>query len=118
VKRCGFHLVDLESHNGTFVNGIPVRRKLLGHGDTIRAGHCELVFLITEDEELVSHMVQFSERTIRSTCFPLPTAGLSRAGKFWHRCCRMARDLNALFKIANTSTPFATWNRCNRRCCN
>ena len=34
-----FHLIDLESHNGTFVNGIPVRRKLLGHGDTIRAGH-------------------------------------------------------------------------------
>ena len=45
----GFHLVDLDSHNGTFVNGIPVRRKLLGHGDTIRVGQCELVFLITED---------------------------------------------------------------------
>src|SRR5208283_1106088 len=56
-----FHLVDLDSHNGTFVNGIPVRRKLLSHGDTIRVGRCELVFLITEDEEQVQEAVQFRE---------------------------------------------------------
>ncbi|MGB8889087.1 MAG: sigma 54-interacting transcriptional regulator [Candidatus Korobacteraceae bacterium] len=98
-----FHLVDLESHNGTFVNGIPVRRKLLGHGDTIRAGHCELVFLITEDEELVSHMVQFSEEeepvdllsTTKLQAYPA-------LGSFGTDVGRMARDLNALFKIANT----------------
>ena len=58
-----FHLVDLDSHNGTFVNGIPVRRKLLGHGDTIRVGHCELVFLIGEDDRLISRMVQFREES-------------------------------------------------------
>ena len=46
-----FQLIDLESHNGTFVNGIPVRRKLLTHGDTIRVGRCELVFLITDEAE-------------------------------------------------------------------
>ena len=46
-----FQLIDLESHNGTFVNGIPVRRKFLTHGDTLRVGRCELVFLITEDDE-------------------------------------------------------------------
>ena len=57
-----FHLVDLESHNGTFVNGIPVRRKLLGHGDTIRVGHCELVFLITEDDEQTLQPVQFRQQ--------------------------------------------------------
>ena len=57
----GFHLVDLESHNGTFVNGIPVRRKLLGHGDTVRVGQCEMVFLITEDELLVSRIVQYTD---------------------------------------------------------
>ncbi len=98
-----FHLVDLESHNGTFVNGIPVRRKLLGHGDTIRAGRCELVFLITEDEELVSHIVQFSEKeepidllsTTKLQAYPAPSGPGTDVG-------RMARDLNALFKIANT----------------
>jgi Nif-specific regulatory protein len=98
-----FHLVDLDSHNGTFVNGIPVRRKLLGHGDTIRAGHCELVFLITEDEELVSHIVQFSEEkepvdllsTTKMQPYPALGSSVTDVG-------RMARDLNALFKIANT----------------
>ena len=97
----GFHLIDLESHNGTFVNGIPVRRKLLGHGDTIRVGQCELVFLITEDELLVSRMVQFTDEprldggTTMSTQMPPPWVLGTDVG-------RMARDLNALFKIANT----------------
>ncbi len=97
-----FFLVDLESHNGTFVNGIPVRRKLLGHGDTIRVGRCELVFLITEDEELVSHIVQISDdepldllSTTHVQAYPSATSSGPDVG-------RMARDLNALFKIANT----------------
>ncbi len=96
-----FHLVDLDSHNGTFVNGIPVRRKLLAHGDTIRVGRCELVFLITEDEEPIPQDVQFKDepqellsttnvRAYRSS----PSSGTDIG--------RMARDLNALFKIANT----------------
>jgi len=97
-----FHLVDLESHNGTFVNGIPVRRKLLGHGDTIRVGRCELVFLITDDEEPVRENVQFDERgpddalsTTNIRAYRSVPQGGTDVG-------RMARDLNALFKIANT----------------
>ena len=97
-----FHLVDLDSHNGTFVNGIPVRRKLLSHGDTIRVGRCELVFLITEDEEQVPEEVQFRERepmdalsTTNVRAYRQPPEGGTDVG-------RMARDLNALFKIANT----------------
>jgi Nif-specific regulatory protein len=99
----GFHLVDLDSHNGTFVNGIPVRRKLLGHGDTVRVGQCELVFLITEDELLVSRMVQYTDETV----FDGGGTTISKhAPPSWTvlgtDVGRMARDLNALFKIANT----------------
>ena len=64
---------------------------------------CELVFLITEDEELVSHIVQFSEdeepvdllSTTKLRAYPA-------LGSFGTDVGRMARDLNALFKIANT----------------
>ena len=41
-------VTDLESHNGTLVNGIPVSRRVLAHGDVLRVGLCELVYL-TED---------------------------------------------------------------------
>jgi transcriptional regulator with GAF, ATPase, and Fis domain len=34
-----FHLRDLDSHNGTFVNGLPVHDHVLAEGDAIKAGH-------------------------------------------------------------------------------
>ena len=111
----GFHLVDLDSHNGTFVNGIPVRRKLLGHGDTIRVGKCELAFLITEDELLVSRMVLFRDETTLeggttvSTHMPPPLA------MFGTDVGRMARDLNALFKVANTINSIRDIEQLQRR---
>jgi pSer/pThr/pTyr-binding forkhead associated (FHA) protein len=42
--------VEVVDHNGTFVNGIPVGRKFVEHGDTIRVGKSELVFLMHEGE--------------------------------------------------------------------
>ncbi len=39
-------LKDFESHNGTFVNGVPVREQALGDGDEIRAGHSVFRFLV------------------------------------------------------------------------
>ncbi len=49
-----FELVDLESHNGTYINGIPIHRRLVQHGDTIRVGDTELLFLTHEGEEVPS----------------------------------------------------------------
>ena len=43
-----YHLRDLGSSNGTFVNGIPVGERVLEHGDRIRAGDSVLMFLTTE----------------------------------------------------------------------
>ena len=45
-----FEIVDPGSHLGTFVNGIPVRHRIIVHGDTIRVGKSELVFLVHADE--------------------------------------------------------------------
>jgi capsular exopolysaccharide synthesis family protein len=40
-----FLVVDFESRNGSFVNGVPIREKVLRHGDQIRVGGTELLFL-------------------------------------------------------------------------
>ena len=95
-----FHITDLESHNGTFVNGIPVRRKPLAHGDTIRVGRCEMVFLADEEGQTAAE-VQFKEAdsvdlltTTNVRAYPWLSSSGTDVG-------RMARDLNALFKIAN-----------------
>jgi Nif-specific regulatory protein len=47
-------LVDLESLNGTFVNGAPTREKTLEHGDRIKIGASQFVFLFHDDEALTS----------------------------------------------------------------
>ena len=95
-----FELVDLDSKSGTFVNGMPVRRKLLDHGDTIRMGGDELVFLMHEGEEIPipkrranGFSTPLSDTVRMAAPAGLPTFGIEVG--------RMARDLAALFRISN-----------------
>jgi pSer/pThr/pTyr-binding forkhead associated (FHA) protein len=43
-KETGFVLSDLESLNGTFVNDVPVKTRLLEHGDRVRIGDSQFSF--------------------------------------------------------------------------
>jgi len=43
---------DLESHNGTFVNGLPIRERTLEHGDQIKIGHSIFVFVLSETTDV------------------------------------------------------------------
>ncbi len=47
----GFHLVDLNTTNGSYVNGHKVSDALLKPGDVLRLGKVELEFRLTEAEE-------------------------------------------------------------------
>lgn len=47
-----FQVKDLESYNGTFVNNQPVTETALKHGDSIRVGKTEILFL-SEDEDFI-----------------------------------------------------------------
>ena len=49
--RGGFEIEDLNSHNGTFVNGTKVSRRAIEHGDRIRIGSSEFVFLTGPDDD-------------------------------------------------------------------
>jgi transcriptional regulator with GAF, ATPase, and Fis domain len=40
----GFRLRDLDSRNSTFISGVPVRDRVLVHGDQIRVGNSILIF--------------------------------------------------------------------------
>src|SRR5262247_3428965 len=48
--EAGFTLTDLDSSNGAYVNGVPVRERLLEHGDQITLGDSVFLFLLLEGE--------------------------------------------------------------------
>src|SRR6266480_4095258 len=64
-----FTITDLDSFNGTFVNGIPVREKELAHGDQIALGDVILLFLIDESEPAAKTLIASGEDNLitRST---------------------------------------------------
>ncbi|MDQ5835664.1 MAG: sigma 54-interacting transcriptional regulator [Acidobacteriota bacterium] len=102
-------LVDLNSLNGTFVNGKPVREHLLEHGDQIGIGESRLVFLRHADEPAArdSTTVQVSERhlTAYSTVRMRVEDALAPAGDQWSKLpglAALARDLTLLVKVSTT----------------
>ena len=54
VESDRFELNDLESANGTMVNGVPVKRRRLDHCDQIALGNSLLLFLLQEEESAPS----------------------------------------------------------------
>ena len=95
-----FELIDLDSRCGTFVNGMPVGRKLLDHGDSIRMGGAEFVFLMHEGEGIPVPKMRRSgfSSSLSDTVRMAVPAGQATFGV---EVGRMARDLTALFRISN-----------------
>jgi transcriptional regulator with GAF, ATPase, and Fis domain len=99
VRRAGdlCELADLGSHNGTFVNGVPVLRKVLAHGDTLRIGGSELLFLARDEDGLPP--AGLTDETTRVALQPVPVENAA----LWSgvHVGNMARDLAVLFRISN-----------------
>ncbi|HKO12681.1 MAG TPA: sigma 54-interacting transcriptional regulator [Acidobacteriaceae bacterium] len=93
----GYELADLDSHNGTFINGVPVRSKSIGHGDRIRVGHSELVFMVHSEENAMAALADDDTRML-SRPVRLEAEAMRWSGV---EVGRMARDLAALFRISN-----------------
>lgn len=105
-EQLSYTIVDLESFNGTFINGLPVNEQVLCHGDHIALGDIVLLFLLTDVED-VSSSPTFSsgaEVITRSTVrlrtedalYLRPEQVLARLPAN----DRIALDLNALLKIS------------------
>jgi Nif-specific regulatory protein len=108
--REGFLLTDLDSLNGTFVNGRPVREHLLADGDRIDVGESRMVFLTGErgPEMLPSNPVALSDRemTAHTTVrLKVDEARYLRPEAAWPEppaLADVARDLALLIRVSTS----------------
>jgi len=102
-----FKIGDLESRNGTFVNSLPVKERILEHGDHIKLGDSVFLFLLHEGEVPVSATpVPLNEDELLTGL----TVRLRREDALYLQSdkvlaglppdARTAHDLNALLKIS------------------
>jgi transcriptional regulator with GAF, ATPase, and Fis domain len=101
----GYSIRDLESRNGTFVNGAAVTESRLHHGDQISVGDSVFVFLLREEvEEPAASRVEFEEGTTHATAQLRPQDVLylqhDRVLSELPSTSRLGRNLNALLKIS------------------
>lgn len=93
IRRANnFHLQDLGSRNGTFVNDAPVKKRRLGAGDRIRVGDANFVFLAGEAGDEAATVVseaRFDDGTLVTNSAIRLTAGASR----------LPPDLSVLVKL-------------------
>ena len=102
-----FRIVDLESYNGTFVNGVPVGEQSLKHGDQVAVGRVLFIFLLDETEVIATeNVVELSDEELKN----FSTVRLEKKDALYLKPAalmaalpadaRIARDLNALLKIS------------------
>jgi Nif-specific regulatory protein len=92
-KDDGFVITDLESLNGTFVNNVPIRSRLLEHGDRVRIGDSQFLFL-THDGDVPSKSSEVTLDEAKVLTGPTVQVRLDQA------VYQMARDLGALMKVS------------------
>src|SRR5882762_6868320 len=97
---------DLESRNGTVVNGVAVKEQWLRHGDEIVVGDSVFLFLLEEDERLYPvSRVEFDERARTAdtkVIHPKEVVYLQpdRLLRELPLTSQIARNLSALLKIS------------------
>ena len=104
----GFRLQDLESRNNTFIGGVPVRERVLVHGDQIRVGNSILVFQGADTGSIPGHASLSLDAT------PMPGAATVILRKEDARylqpsrpdglpaTAKTVRDLNVLLEFSRT----------------
>lgn len=110
IKQEGeqFTISDLGSHNGTFVNGIPIEQRTLSHGDSITIGDSTFIFILNEDAgaQLASNPVEIEEaetvardKKLLQGHDPL-YLNSEKVMAALPPSIRLAHDLNALLKVS------------------
>ena len=101
-----FQVQDLESRNGTLVNGQPIKDQWLRHGDEIAIGDSSFLFLLEEEEKVVRPgRVEFDDgKPAAETKLIHPREVLYlQPDRLLHElpaASQVARNLSALLKIS------------------
>jgi transcriptional regulator with GAF, ATPase, and Fis domain len=106
-----FEIRDLDSRNGTFVNGVPVHQRLLADGDEVQIGNSLFLFLAEEVAD-VPEALETAVRLDEGSHLSGSTVVLrSEDSRYFQPekiatvtlpAVRVARDLKALVKISTT----------------
>lgn len=109
IKREGecFNVTDLGSHNGTFVNDVPIVSKVLSNADRIRIGTSIFLFLTDEKGEGLGE-VRLSDHNLR-------TLSAIRLRPEDATAAATARDLSLLIKISTVINSIRTVEELQRR---
>jgi transcriptional regulator with GAF, ATPase, and Fis domain len=101
-----FQIKDLDSRNGTLINGRAVKEQWLRHGDEIATGDSVFVFLVEDQEQAVpASRVEFDDsRTTAETKLIHPKEVIylqpGRLQRELPASSQVARNLSALLKIS------------------
>lgn len=101
-----YQIKDLDSRNGTLVNGAPVKEQWLRHGDEIATGDSVFLFLTEEEEQVLGiSRVEFDERRPTAetkVIYPREVVYLQpeRLLRELPANAQVGRNLNALLKIS------------------
>ena len=119
IKSDNGHYVikDLESTNGTFVNGRRIAEKKLAVGDEIAVGTCRLLFALSEtrEEDIKIEVIEFFDENARDSHdvveLPVKKDGadlidtkLERTKSFTES--KALRDLVTLYRLGNVSQVY------------
>jgi Nif-specific regulatory protein len=100
-----FQIKDLDSRNGTLVNGLAVKEQWLRHGDEIATGDSVFLFLVEDDTRVPESRVEFDDThhaADTKVIHPKEVLYLhpDRLLKELPATSPVARNLNALLKIS------------------
>ncbi len=116
-----YKICDLDSRNGTFVNGSVVSERRLNHGDQIAVGESVFVFLDNDEEpnEATMEDVEFDDTITQATTQIRPQDVLylqpDRILKELPVTSRLGRNLNALLKISRVVHSISDLNQLQRQ---
>jgi transcriptional regulator with GAF, ATPase, and Fis domain len=101
----GYKIRDLDSRNGTSVNGVAVKEARLRHGDQISVGDSIFLLLLQDDgEESPEGRVEYEDSLTQATAQLQPQDVLylqsDRILKELPASSRVARNLNALLRVS------------------